>query len=103
MKFNPLNISDIIRETIDLQKQADERGVKCDTLSMQQAFYFQDKVTHGSFKLYIGTPAYEKMMYGRYMRIFSQIRKTIDAKAQFQFRNDDLENEITKNYDKYQR
>ena len=83
MEFDPLDTEQVARKAIELQRYADNLGVDCNCLSMQQAFYEQDKEQHGSFKSYIGTPAYLPMMYGRHRRVLDQIKQTIDAKAMY--------------------
>lgn len=80
-----MELIDVIERMKVEQAYAKSVGVDVDLPLMYRVYYDQDKKRTGSFKPLMGKDSieYEGAMNGRYDRIFSKIRSTIDAKFSF--------------------
>jgi len=59
-----------------------EVELKCDVYEIADAFYYQHRLKHGSYKPLISDPIYETLMSDRYKTLVGQVKDSIECKVE---------------------
>jgi len=73
-----------------MKMQHDDLGLsdlEINVPALAQAYYNQHRTEHGSYKGFVNTPEYSKLMLQRYEWVDARIQETITSKYKFNRRN----------------
>jgi len=59
-----------------------ETELDCNVYRMADAFYYQHRLKHGSYKPLISDPIYETLMSDRYKTLVGQVKDSIECKVE---------------------